>query len=141
MNVILQFAPIVIFLIMLGVGMSVNIKNFIDVFKNLNKEVELSSDRKASLYLNNVRGNEPVRGVNAASIADISRIPRATVLRKLKILLSEKIIKRNKKLEYVLTNEGELNKKIQDNFLVNQRQIALFVTNIFNLIKKSPLKI
>jgi BASS family bile acid:Na+ symporter len=35
MNVILQFAPIVIFLIMLGVGMSVNIKNFIDVFKNL----------------------------------------------------------------------------------------------------------
>ena len=35
MNIILQFAPIVIFLIMLGVGMSVNIKNFIDVFKNL----------------------------------------------------------------------------------------------------------
>jgi predicted transcriptional regulator len=82
-----------------------------------------------------------VRGVNAASIADITRIPRATVLRKLKILLSEKIIKRNKKLEYVLTNEGALNKKIQNNFVVNQRQIALFVTNIFNLIKKSPLKI
>ena len=35
MNIILQFAPIVIFLIMLGVGMSVNINNFIEVFKDL----------------------------------------------------------------------------------------------------------
>ena len=35
MNIILQFAPVVIFLITLGVGMSVNIKNFIDVIKNL----------------------------------------------------------------------------------------------------------
>ena len=35
MNIILQFSPIVIFLIMLGVGISVNIKNFIEVFKNL----------------------------------------------------------------------------------------------------------
>jgi len=35
MNIILQFAPIIIFLIMLGVGMSVNINNFIEVFKDL----------------------------------------------------------------------------------------------------------
>ena len=35
MNIILQFAPVVLFLIMLGVGMSVTTKNFIEVFKNL----------------------------------------------------------------------------------------------------------
>ena len=35
MNIILQYAPIIIFLSMLGVGMNVSIKNFIDVFKNL----------------------------------------------------------------------------------------------------------
>ena len=35
MNVILQYAPAGLFLIMLGVGMNVNIKNFIDVLKNL----------------------------------------------------------------------------------------------------------
>ena len=35
MNIVLQLAPMVIFLIMLGVGMSVSIKNFIKVFKNL----------------------------------------------------------------------------------------------------------
>ena len=35
MNTILNFAPLAIFLIMLGVGMSVTIKNFIEVFKDL----------------------------------------------------------------------------------------------------------
>ena len=34
MNIVLQFAPIVIFFIMLGVGMNVNTKNFINVFKD-----------------------------------------------------------------------------------------------------------
>ena len=34
MNIILNFSPVVIFLIMLGVGMSVTFKNFIEVFKD-----------------------------------------------------------------------------------------------------------
>ena len=60
---------------------------------------------------------------------------------KLKKLLKAKIIIRNKKLEYILSNEGKFNKKIYANYLVNQRHIALFITDIFNLIKRSPLKI
>ena len=35
MKIIIQFSPAIIFLIMLGVGMSVSIKNFTEVFKNL----------------------------------------------------------------------------------------------------------
>ena len=35
MKIILQFSPMIMFLIMLGVGMSVSIKNFIKVFKSL----------------------------------------------------------------------------------------------------------
>jgi BASS family bile acid:Na+ symporter len=35
MNIVLNFSPIAMFLIMLGVGMCVNIKNFIIAFKNL----------------------------------------------------------------------------------------------------------
>jgi len=35
MSIILQFAPLVMFLIMLGVGMNVNIKDFIKVFRSL----------------------------------------------------------------------------------------------------------
>jgi DNA-binding transcriptional regulator LsrR (DeoR family) len=84
--------------------------------------------------------NEAMRGVNASSIAEISSIPRATVIRKLNNLLKKKIIKRNKRLEYFLTSQGTLNEKIKANYLINQKNIALFVTDIFNLIKKSSLK-
>ena len=108
---------------------------------NLNKEINLLGDKSENNYLKNIHENEPTQGVNASSIAEISGIPRATVVRKLKKLLKAKIITRNKKLEYVLSNEGKFNKKIYANYLVNQRYIALFVTDIFNLIKRSPLKI
>ena len=122
----------------MGMNQSSNLEK---ISKNLNEEINLFGKKGESLYLDNVQRNEPKQGVNASSIAQISGIPRATVLRKLKILVREKIIKRNTKLEYVLTNQGKLNQKIQNNFLINQKYIALFVTDIFNLIKKSPLKI
>ena len=98
-------------------------------------------------YISNIIGmsdnevNESMHGVNASSIAEISSIPRATVIRKLNKLLKKKVIKRNKKLEYFLTGQGKLNKKIKANYFINQKNIALFVTDIFNLIKKSSLKI
>jgi len=127
---------------MIWANMGINqSKNLEKISKNYNKENELRGDGGLGNYLKKVRGNEPAQGVNASSIADISGIPRATVLRKLKKLSREKVIKRNKKLEYVLTNEGILNEKIQDNFYKNQKQISLFVTDIFNLIKKSSFKI
>ena len=91
--------------------------------------------------MNDTDVNESMFGVNASSIAAISSIPRATVIRKLNKLSEEKIIKRNKKLEYFLTGQGKLNKKISANYFINQKNIALFVTEIFNLIKKSSLRI
>ena len=121
-----------------GINQSLNLEK---IEKNLNKKIKLSGNNEVRSYLKKVQKNEPNRGVNASSIADISGIPRATVLRKLKILSNQKVIKRNKNLEYILTSEGILNSKIEDNFLINQKYIALFVTDIFNLIKKSPLKI
>ena len=122
----------------MGINQTVNLEK---IYKNQKKNLDLLGQKGESLYLNNIQKNEPAQGVNASSIAEISGIPRATVLRKLKKLTKEKIIKRNKKLEYVLTNRGQLNKKINDNYFINQKYIALFVTDIFNLIKKSPLKI
>jgi len=119
----------------MGINQSLNLE------KILKEEIVLSTGDVGTSYINNVRENEPTQGINSSSIAVISGIPRATVLRKLKKLLKEKIIKRNKKLEYVLTTHGKLNEKIKANYLVNQKYIALFVTDIFNLIKKSPLKI
>jgi len=93
------------------------------------------------ISMSDTKANESMHGVNAASIAEISSIPRATVIRKLNKLSKEKIIKRNKKLEYFLTGHGKLNEKISSNYLNNQKNIALFVTDIFNLIKNSSLKI
>ena len=122
----------------LGINQSYNLEK---ISKSLREKNELLGSSEKSYYLNNVRENEPERGVNASSIAEISGLPRATVLRKLKKLLKEKVIKRNKKLEFVLTTQGKLNEKIQVNYLINQNCIALFVTDIFNLIKKSTLKI
>jgi DNA-binding Lrp family transcriptional regulator len=122
----------------MGINQSINLEK---ISKNINKEINFFKITDKNFYLKNVSENEPVQGINATSISEISGIPRATVLRKLKKLSNEKIIKRNKKLEYVLTNQGKLNKKIQANYLINQKYIALFVTDIFNLIKKSSLKI
>ena len=117
--------------------------------KNLKKEDIKSKNLeiKKEKYIENIismgdnEADKSMRGVNASSIADISSIPRATVIRKLNKLSKEKIIKRNKKLEYFLTSQGKLNKKISANYMINQKNIALFVTDIFNLIKKSSLKI
>ena len=45
------------------------------------------------------------------SIADISRIPRATVIRKLKWLVKQDCIKKNKNLEYQMKKAEKLIKK------------------------------
>ena len=81
------------------------------------------------------------RGVNASSIADISSIPRATVIRKLKWLVKQNCIKKNKNLEYQMKKGGKMNKAISDNFLINQHSVAEFLTDIFDLMKNSNFKI
>ena len=102
---------------------------------------------KKKKYIENIinmvdnQAHEYISGINASSIAEISSIPRATVIRKLNKLSKEKIIKRNKKLEYFLTSQGKLNEKIKSNYYVNQKNIASFVTDFFNLIKRSSLRI
>jgi predicted transcriptional regulator len=100
-----------------------------------NLEVKREQYISNILSMNDTDASESMRGINASSIAEISSIPRATVIRKLNELSNKKIIKRNKKKEYFLTSQGKLNKKIKANYLINQKNIAIFVTDIFNLIK------
>jgi len=80
-------------------------------------------------------------GVNASSISDISNIPRATVIRKLAKLNKKKLLKRNKTSEYLLNDEGKMNKKIKSDNDILFKEIAIFVTSFFNLMKKSNLKV
>ena len=80
------------------------------------------------------------RGINASSIADISGIPRATVIRKLRTLEKKGFIRRNKKLEYTLGQAKNL-KGFETNYLINQKNLSDFCTTLFNLMKNSKFKI
>ena len=83
---------------------------------------------------------KPIRGINASSISDISSIPRATVIRKLRIMEKKGFIRRNSKLEYILGQAKNL-KLFQQNYLINQKNLSDFCTTMFNLMKNSNLKI
>ena len=92
-------------------------------------------------YYKNISNFKIARGINASSIADISSIPRATVIRKLKWLIRNDIIKKNKNLEFQLKGSGKLHKLINENILVNQIAVADFLTDVFDYIKNSSFKI
>ena len=83
---------------------------------------------------------KPNRGINASSISDISSIPRATVIRKLRAMENKSLIIRSKKVEYSLGHAKNL-KVFQQNYLINQKNLSDFCTTLFNLMKNSKFKI
>ena len=101
----------------------------------------ITSEITLKSYYSNVADVKIDRGVNASSIADISSIPRATVIRKLNWLVSQNAIKKNKNLEYQMKKGGKLNKQISENFMLNQHSVAEFLTDIFDLMKNSEFKL
>ena len=101
----------------------------------------VSSPITIKSYYSDVADVKIIRGINASSIADISRIPRATVIRKLKWLIKQNCIKKNQNLEYQMKKGGSLNKRISENFLLNQHSVAEFLTDIFDLMKNSEFKL
>ena len=101
----------------------------------------ITSEITLKSYYSNVADVKISRGINASSIADISQIPRATVIRKLKWLTKQNCIKKNKNLEYQMTKGGKLNKKISENFLLNQHSVSEFLTDMFDLMKNSQFKL
>ncbi|MDA7606486.1 hypothetical protein N8726_02675 [Pelagibacteraceae bacterium] len=127
----------------MGINQSIMLEKNLQKADIKSNNLELKKEQYIANIINmsDTGANESMQGVNASSIAEISSIPRASVIRKLKKLSKEKIIRRNKKLEYFLTGQGKLNKKISANYMINQQNIAIFVTDIFNLIKNSSLKI
>lgn len=110
--------------------------------KNLNKQMDKSVTNEIDYknYYQKVADIKVDQGVNASSIADISGIPRATVIRKLRWLIKNKTIFKNKKLEYNMLYTGPLNKKIEENFRFNQVQVAEFLTTFFDYYKNSNLR-
>ena len=119
---------------------SIGISQFADYFKQVQNRVIEDPRSYADLYLHLLR-HTPKNGINASSISEISRIPRATVIRKLKILLKQKLIMKNKKLEYMLLPSPRNVKSFEQNYMHNQKYKANFVTTIFDLMKNSSFKV
>ena len=118
------------------IGMS----QFTDYSKQIKERVVEDPRTYADLYLHLLR-HTPKNGINASSISEISRIPRATVIRKLKYLLKQKLVMKNKKLEYMLLPSPKNIKSFEDNYMQNQKHKAGFVTTIFDLMKNSSFKV
>ena len=119
---------------------SIGISQFADYNKQVQNRIVEDPRSYADLYLHLLR-HTPKNGINASSIAEISNIPRATVIRKLKILLRQKLIMNNKKLEYMLLPSPKNIKSFEQNYMHNQKYKANFVTTIFDLMKNSSFKV
>ena len=118
---------------------AIGISQFTDYSKQVKSRVVEDPRTYADLYLHLLR-HTPKNGINASSISEISTIPRATVIRKLKYLLKQKLVTKNKKLEYMLLPSPKNIKSFEENYMQNQKHKAGFVTSIFDLMKNSSIK-
>jgi len=83
-------------------------------------------------FLKSIFTVNEMQGINAMSISDITNIPRATVIRKLKKLVNQKFLIINAKKHYKLTASiANKLKPIQKNIFV---KLADFSTKVFNLV-------
>ena len=104
------------------------------------KQIVESPDNFRDFYLHSLK-HKAKRGINASSISDISAIPRATVIRKLKAMEKKKLINRNKNLEYSMGSQPVHLKGLEENYLIHQKLFSDYTTTMYNLMKHSKLKI
>jgi hypothetical protein len=109
-------------------------------FREELKKVTIEESTSYDNYYLSMLKFKPKRGINASSISDISGIPRATVIRKLRTLEKKNFIQRSRKLEYTLGKARDL-KTFHVNYLINQKNLSDFCTTVFNLMKNSKFKI
>ena len=84
--------------------------------------------------VNEIMGTDP-KGVNAMSISEITRIPRPTVVRKLKFLIDNHWLEINEKKLIRLNVKDESIKKRDEFMEQNLLSFSNFVYRIFNQIK------
>ena len=73
------------------------------------------------------------KGINAMSISDLTGIPRPTVIRKLKILLKQKDIYKDKDNLYYLMN-GKIIHEFNKQRLINIKNLSFLISRINNII-------
>ena len=73
------------------------------------------------------------KGINAMTISDLTGIPRPTVIRKLKILLKQKDIYKDKNNLYYIT-EGKLITELNKQRLNNIKELSSIISRINNIV-------
>ena len=85
-------------------------------------------------YQISIQGSDNI-GVNAMSLAEITGIPRPTVIRKLKIMIKGNILQINKKKLITVNMKGQslkMARKLQDQNILS---LSNFISRVFNQIK------
>ena len=82
-------------------------------------------------FLKSLYSDNDIQGLNAMSISDITGIPRATVVRKLKGLVNKNFLLIDEKKHYKLT--GNIVSKLTPIQNTVLKRLADFSTRIFNL--------
>ena len=123
-----------------NVWAAIGVAQFADLQKKLDSSLISRSEDYKDFFIK-IFTHKPEHGINASSISDISTIPRATVIRKLRILEKNKLIKKDSKLEYISILKGKNANTIKENYMTTQRSIAMFVAEMFDLMKNSNLKL
>jgi len=119
---------------------SIGLVQIRSLIEEITNDVSTKPKTYGDFFLMNLK-HKAKRGINASSIADISSIPRATVIRKLKTLEKKKLILRNKKLEYSIGAKRDDLKMIEKNYLISQRAFSDYASTMFNLMKFSKFSI
>ena len=84
--------------------------------------------------VNDTLENQKKTGINSMSVSDISGIPRATVIRKLKLLVKKKLLTVDDKKLYKVNEANLLGDLIKVQTVIT-KNLSSFVTKIFNGIR------
>ena len=101
---------------------------------NAVKNKELSPKQNLRSYKKELVGSD-VRGVNAMSIAEITGIPRPTVVRKLKYLIDKKFLHINEKKLITYNAKDSAFQKTSKMIDRNMLSLSDFIYRVFNQIK------
>jgi len=104
---------------------------FINAVENKTFKIKEFNRKK---YMTSIQDSDE-RGVNAMSLAEITGIPRSTVIRKLKSLIKKDLLQINEKNLITVNMKGESFKTAQRLQDKNMLSLSNFISRVFNQLK------
>ncbi len=106
--------------------------------KKLNQSMKDNIFSETEDFHENVTKLKNSKGINPTTISELSGIPRATVIRKIKYLVKNKFLYKDGQLYKINNNQNFKSFHLQnENFKKNQSELRIFLKEILNLIKNN----